>query len=86
VPKACCWDILGGGGEANNPARSLIPPPPVALPLEAVACASSKSINDDCWVVELLDSSEGIGLAAKEKSPFLNASYRERTVLIWSLI
>jgi len=68
-------------GCENNPDRSF-------EGASAGAGVSSKSIKDrPALEPELaLESSWGMGLAAKVKSPFLKASYRDRTVLIWSLI
>jgi hypothetical protein len=61
----------------NNPDKSLSPL------VDTAGVLSSKSINDiPCEEPEPAASSSGMGLDANEKSPFLKASYRVRTVLI----
>jgi len=68
----------GADGVEKSPVKSL---PPAAVVVGMAS--SSRSINDrPCE----FDSSVGIGFDATVKSPFLNASYRVMTELIWSLI
>lgn len=43
---------------------------------------SSKSMRDSSFLVDEAANSDGIGFAAATKSPFLNDSYRFRTVFI----
>ena len=73
------WPVAtGADGAEKSPAKSL----PRAAVVVGMA-SSSRSINDrPCE----FDSSAGIGFDATVKSPFLNASYRVMTELIWSLI
>jgi hypothetical protein len=43
---------------------------------------SSRSMRDSSFLVDAEANSAGIGFEAATKSPFLNESYRLRTVLI----
>ena len=82
LPNACWLEMVGCAGVAKRPVRSSIPL--LGFVISFVVVPSSKSIREvPCIFVE---SSDGTGFAAAAKSPFLKASYRPRTVLIWSLI
>ena len=71
--------VLGEGPKRGS--RSSIPED-TGCTVVFGGAVSSKSINDNSFLVEVDANSWGIGLAAATKSPFLNASYRVSTVLI----
>ena len=71
--------------DSKSPARSSagLPLDPAPLPEPGCGVASSKSMSESG---SFLPARSSAGIAAGGVSPRLNASYRERTLLIWSFV